>query len=32
VTVRAQGKLQTNSSEVVRAAVPSGMGIGFSPT
>jgi DNA-binding transcriptional LysR family regulator len=32
VTVRAQGKLQTNSSEVVRAAVLSGMGIGFSPT
>lgn len=32
VTVRAQGSLQTNSSEVVRAAVLSGMGIGFSPT
>ena len=32
VTVRAQGNLQTNSSEVVRAAVLSGMGIGFSPT
>jgi len=32
VTVRAQGRLQTNSSEVVRAAVLSGMGIGFSPT
>lgn len=32
VTVRAQGKLQTNSSEAVRAAVLSGMGIGFSPT
>jgi DNA-binding transcriptional LysR family regulator len=31
-TVRAQGNLQTNSSEVVRAAVLSGMGIGFSPT
>ncbi len=31
VTVRAQGNLQTNSSEVVRAAVLSGMGIGFSP-
>jgi DNA-binding transcriptional LysR family regulator len=32
VTVRAHGNLQTNSSEVVRAAVLSGMGIGFSPT
>jgi DNA-binding transcriptional LysR family regulator len=32
VTVRAQGNLQTNSSEVVRAAVLSGIGIGFSPT
>lgn len=32
VTVRAQGNLQTNSSEVVRAAVLSGMGVGFSPT
>ena len=32
VTVRAQGNVQTNSSEVVRAAVLSGMGIGFSPT
>jgi DNA-binding transcriptional LysR family regulator len=32
VMVRAQGNLQTNSSEVVRAAVLSGMGIGFSPT
>jgi DNA-binding transcriptional LysR family regulator len=31
-TVQVQGKLQTNSSEVVRAAVLSGMGIGFSPT
>jgi DNA-binding transcriptional LysR family regulator len=31
-TVRAQGNLQTNSSEIVRAAVLSGMGIGFSPT
>lgn len=31
-TIRAQGNLQTNSSEVVRAAVLSGMGIGFSPT
>ncbi len=32
VTVRAQGNLQTNSSEVIRAAVLSGMGVGFSPT
>lgn len=32
VTIRAQGNLQTNSSEVVRAAVLSGMGIGYSPT
>lgn len=32
VTVHAQGNLQTNSSEVVRAAVLSGMGVGFSPT
>lgn len=32
VTVRAQGNLQTNSSEVVRAAVLTGMGVGFSPT
>lgn len=32
VTVRAQGNLQTNSSETVRAAVLSGMGIGYSPT
>lgn len=32
VTVQAQGNLQTNSSEVVRAAVLSGMGVGFSPT
>ena len=31
VTVRAQGSLLTNSSEVVRAAVLSGMGIGYSP-
>ena len=31
VTIRAQGNLQTNSSEVVRAAVLSGMGVGFSP-
>jgi DNA-binding transcriptional LysR family regulator len=32
VTVRAQGNIQTNSSEVVRSAVLSGIGIGFSPT
>ena len=32
VTIRAQGNLQTNSSEVIRAAVLSGMGIGYSPT
>lgn len=31
-TVRAEGNLQTNSSEAVRAAVLAGMGIGFSPT
>ena len=32
VTIRAQGNLQTNNSEVIRAAVLSGMGIGYSPT
>jgi DNA-binding transcriptional LysR family regulator len=32
VTVRAQGNLQTNSSEVIRTSVLSGMGIGYSPT
>ena len=35
ITARAasvEGRLQTNSSEVIRAAVNSGMGIGFSPT
>ena len=32
VTIRAEGNLQTNSSEVIRAAVLSGMGIGYSPT
>ena len=32
VTIRAQGNLQTNSSEVIRASVLAGMGIGFSPT
>jgi DNA-binding transcriptional LysR family regulator len=31
-TVRVEGSLQTNSSEVIRAAVTSGMGIGYSPT
>lgn len=31
-TVCAQGNLQTNSSEVIRASVLSGMGIGYSPT
>jgi DNA-binding transcriptional LysR family regulator len=31
-TVRVEGSLQTNSSEVIRAAVISGMGIGYSPT
>lgn len=32
VMVRAQGNLQTNSSEVIRASVLAGMGIGYSPT
>jgi DNA-binding transcriptional LysR family regulator len=32
VTIRVQGNVETNSSEVVRAAVLSGMGIGYSPT
>lgn len=32
VIIRAQGNLQTNSSEVIRASVLSGMGIGYSPT
>jgi DNA-binding transcriptional LysR family regulator len=31
VTIRAQGNFQTNSSEVIRASVLSGMGIGYSP-
>ena len=31
VTVRTQGNLQTNSSEVIRAAVLSGLGVGFAP-
>jgi DNA-binding transcriptional LysR family regulator len=30
-TIRAQGNLQTNSSEVIRASVLSGMGIGYTP-
>lgn len=32
VTIRTQGNLQSNSSEVIRASVLSGMGIGYSPT
>ena len=32
VTILSQGNLQTNSSEVIRASVLSGMGIGYSPT
>jgi DNA-binding transcriptional LysR family regulator len=31
-TVRVEGRLQTNSSEVIRAGVLNGMGIGYSPT
>lgn len=31
-SVRIQGSLQTNSSEAIRYAVTSGMGIGYSPT
>lgn len=31
-TVRVAGNLQTNNSEVVRAAILSGMGIGYAPT
>ncbi|MEI7516118.1 MAG: LysR family transcriptional regulator [Betaproteobacteria bacterium] len=31
-TIRVEGRLQTNSSEVIRAAVTSGLGIGYSPT
>lgn len=31
ITIRAQGNLETNSSEVIRAAVLAGMGIGYSP-
>ena len=30
--VRVEGRIQTNSSEVIRSAVTSGMGIGYSPT
>jgi DNA-binding transcriptional LysR family regulator len=30
--IRVEGNLQTNSSEVIRAAVLAGMGIGFAPT
>jgi DNA-binding transcriptional LysR family regulator len=32
VTIRAQGNLQTNSSEVIRASVVTGIGIGYAPT
>ena len=32
ITIHAKGNLQTNSSEVIRASVLSGMGIGYSPT
>jgi DNA-binding transcriptional LysR family regulator len=31
-TVRVEGNLQTNSSEVIRASVLAGMGIGYSPS
>jgi DNA-binding transcriptional LysR family regulator len=31
-SVRVSGNLQTNSSEVIRAAILAGMGIGYSPT
>ena len=31
-SVRVEGHIQTNSSEVIRASVISGMGIGYSPT
>jgi len=31
-TVRIEGRMRTNSSEVIRAAVTTGMGIGYSPT
>jgi DNA-binding transcriptional LysR family regulator len=32
ITIHAKGNLQTNSSEVIRASVMAGMGIGYSPT
>lgn len=32
ITIHAKGNLQTNSSEVIRASVLAGMGIGYSPT
>ena len=32
VTIRAEGNLQTNSSEVIRTSVLSGVGIGYAPT
>ena len=31
-TVRIEGRMRTNSSEVIRAAIATGMGIGYSPT
>jgi DNA-binding transcriptional LysR family regulator len=31
-SVRVEGRLQTNSSEVIRSAVLTGMGIGYAPT
>ncbi len=31
-SIRVEGRLQTNSSEVIRAAVMTGLGIGYSPT
>jgi len=31
-TVRIEGRMRTNSSEVIRAAITTGMGIGYSPT
>ena len=31
-SVRVQGNIQTNSSEVIRSAVIGGMGIGYAPT
>jgi DNA-binding transcriptional LysR family regulator len=32
IVLRAEGNLQTNSSEIIRASVLAGMGIGYSPT